>query len=77
MRAWLMMQVDKVYVSEKMLTTKLGTQGADPGVYQLPEALGKQPSSQKRTNPAFTLPRRSRLQSEYEKLTASVPPPGK
>lgn len=71
------MQVDKVYMSRKMLTTKLGTQGADPGVYELPEALGKQPSSQKRTGPAFTLPRTSRLKAEYERLTASVPPPGK
>uniref|UniRef100_A0A7S0RZ13 Flagellar associated protein n=1 Tax=Chlamydomonas leiostraca TaxID=1034604 RepID=A0A7S0RZ13_9CHLO len=66
---------DRTYTSNRFMTTKLGTTGPDPGHYPLPSAVGPQPSSLRRSAPAFSLPRTDRLKSEYERMTASLPPP--
>ncbi|KAJ9525381.1 hypothetical protein QJQ45_003228 [Haematococcus lacustris] len=69
-------QAQRVLISSRQLTSQLGTQGADPGQYPLPAAIGPQPSSQRPTMPAFSLPRKDRLQNEFERLGKTLPAPG-
>jgi hypothetical protein len=54
----------------------MGTQGAPPGSYQLPDSLGAQASSLKRSSPSFSMPRVQRLRNDYEKLSKSMPSVG-
>ncbi|KAJ9527426.1 hypothetical protein QJQ45_025725 [Haematococcus lacustris] len=69
-------QAQRVLISSRQLTSQLGTQGTDPGQYPLPAAIGPQPSSQRPTMPAFSLPRKDRLQNEFERLGKTLPAPG-
>lgn len=66
---------ERTYTSNRFLSTKLGTAGADPGNYALPGAVGPQPSSLRRSSPAFSLPRTDRMKSEYDRMASSLPPP--
>lgn len=68
-------QAERTYTSNRFLSTKLGTAGADPGNYALPGAVGPQPSSLRRSSPAFSLPRTDRMKSEYDRMASSLPPP--
>ncbi len=69
-------QINKEYLSERMMTGLLGTLGPDPCTYGPSSALGKQVLSSKRTGPAFSLPSTERLKAEYERLSQSMPAPG-
>ncbi len=70
-------QAQRVFTSPRFVTGLLGTLGPDPGHYPLPSALGVQPSSLRRSSPSFSLPKVDRLKDEYERLSKTLPPPGR
>eukprot|EP00798_Chlamydomonas_sp_ICE-L_P013956 gene13956-19894_t len=54
-------QQGKRFISSEHVSTIKGTFGAPPGAYQYTDSIGLQPSSLRRSSPAFSIPRVERL----------------
>eukprot|EP00201_Polytomella_parva_P022173 CAMPEP_0175042236 /NCGR_PEP_ID=MMETSP0052_2-20121109/2433_1 /TAXON_ID=51329 ORGANISM="Polytomella parva, Strain SAG 63-3" /NCGR_SAMPLE_ID=MMETSP0052_2 /ASSEMBLY_ACC=CAM_ASM_000194 /LENGTH=236 /DNA_ID=CAMNT_0016304989 /DNA_START=331 /DNA_END=1041 /DNA_ORIENTATION=- len=71
-------QIDKLFLTSEHIThTNKGIEGAPPGTYMYPGAIGQQNSSMRRNQPSYSIAKTDRLRDRYAETSKALPPVGK